>query len=144
MPSTQEGSNTELTVLDSLPQGFLSSDRKSPPVAIKIADLIVLSGNLSADMAKEHSESICRQKIVAVTKLGFLVHPDKSVFQPTQIIEFLGFIINSITMFVSLTLTKAARVHKACQDLLNNKHITIREVAHVIGLLVSSLPAVQY
>ncbi len=78
------------------------------------------------------------------TKLGFVVHPDKSVFTPTQVIEFLGFILNSLTMLVTLSPTKAAKVHDACQGLLNSKHVTIRDVAHVIGLLVSSFPAVQY
>ena len=32
----------------------------------------------------------------------------------------------------------------ACHKLLKKSVISIREVAHVIGLLVSSLPAVQY
>ncbi len=45
-------------LLDSLTQAFLSSDKKSPPVSTKIADLIdsVLSGKLSTDTAKERGE----------------------------------------------------------------------------------------
>ena len=42
------------------------------------------------------------------TKLGFVVHPDKSVSMPTQVIEFLGFIINSLTMSVTLYLNKSS------------------------------------
>ena len=78
------------------------------------------------------------------TKLGFVVHSDKSVFEPTQEIEFLGFIINSLNMSVTLSTAKAAKVQNACQDLLDSKHITIRDVTPVIGLLVSSFPAAQY
>ena len=55
-----ERSDTEQQsdLLDSLTQVFLSSEKKSPPVSTKIADLIdsVLSGKLSTDTAKEHGE----------------------------------------------------------------------------------------
>ena len=78
------------------------------------------------------------------SKLGFIVHPEKSILKPTQEIEFLGFIINSLTMTVRLSASKSTKVQKACQDLLKSKHITVRDVAHVIGLSVSSLPAVQF
>ena len=45
-------------LLDSLTQAFISSEKKSPAIATKIADLIdsVLSGKLSAETAKEHGE----------------------------------------------------------------------------------------
>ena len=36
-------------------------------------------------------------------KLGFVVHPTKSVFQPTQSLEFLGFVLDSILMRVTIT-----------------------------------------
>ena len=37
-----------------------------------------------------------------LTRLGFLPHPTKSVFEPTQNLEFLGFLLNSVTMQVQL------------------------------------------
>ena len=48
-------------------------------------------------------------------KLGFLPHPEKSVFEPTQIITFLGFVINSVTMTLTLTPEKALKVSMACK-----------------------------
>ena len=36
-------------------------------------------------------------------KLGFLTHAEKSVFEPTQIITFHGFVITSVTMTITLT-----------------------------------------
>ena len=68
----------------------------------------------------------------------------KSVFIPTQEIEFLGFLLNSVLMTIRLPPTKAAHVHRTCQNLLLKTEITIRETAQVIGLIVSSLPAVQF
>ena len=37
------------------------------------------------------------------TKLGFIVHPEKSILKPTKETEFLGFIINTFTMTVRLS-----------------------------------------
>ena len=40
--------------------------------------------------------------------------------------------------------SKAAHLKSACENLLSETKVTIRELAHVIGLLVSSLPGVQF
>lgn len=63
---------------------------------------------------------------------------------PTQELEFLGFLLNSISMTIRLPPSKAAHVKSACETLLSKTKVTIRELAHVIGLLVSSLPGVQF
>ena len=59
-PPSQESSDTEpkTDLLDSLTQAFISYEKKSPAIASKIADLIdsVLSGNLSAETAKEREK----------------------------------------------------------------------------------------
>ena len=47
-------------------------------------------------------------------------------------------------MTIRLSASKSIKVQKACQDLVKSKYVTVRDVAHVIGLLVSSLPAVQF
>ena len=47
-------------------------------------------------------------------------------------------------MSVRLPPRKATYVQQACEDLLHQHNPTIREVAHVIGLIVSSFPGVQY
>ena len=80
----------------------------------------------------------------AFQKMGFVIHPVKSVFIPTQEIEFLGFLLNSILMTIRLPPTKAAHVRRTCQTLLLKTEMTIRETAQVIGLIVSSLTAVQF
>ena len=73
-----------------------------------------------------------------------MVHPEKSVLIPTQEMEFLGFLLNSINMTIQLRPIKAERVWLACQSLLDKSQMTIREVAQVIGLMVSSFPAFQF
>lgn len=36
------------------------------------------------------------------TKLGFIIHPVKSVLRPVQTLVFLGFVLNSVSMTVCL------------------------------------------
>ena len=66
---------------------------------------------------------------------------EKSILKPTQEIEFLGFLINTIPMTVRLSATKADKVKCAHETLLHSSTHTIRDVTHVIGLIVSNLPA---
>ena len=77
--------------------------------------------------------------------LGFMIHPAKSVFVPTQQLIFLGFLIDSVQMRVYLTNEKIAKIKAHIQIALNNDpHVTIESVARILGLFVSSFPAVQY
>ncbi|XP_064643578.1 uncharacterized protein LOC135497676 [Lineus longissimus] len=74
--------------------------------------------------------------------LGFTIHQLKSILTPTQIIEFIGFILNSISMIVSLPARKKDKIKKLCASLLNSGKTTGRELAQVIGNLVATEPAV--
>ena len=76
--------------------------------------------------------------------LGFVVHPHKAVLIPTQVIVFLGFLLNSITMTVSLTPEKTKKLKSAVSRLLSCTSPTIREVAQVVGLIIASFPGVMY
>ena len=95
-----------------------------------------------------YTHSACQQNIQGTVdcfdSLGFVIHPDKSVLVPTQELEFLGFLLNSISMTIRLPPSKAAHVKSSCENLLFRSKVTVRELAHVIGLIVSSLPGVQF
>jgi hypothetical protein len=79
---------------------------------------------------------------------GFLLHADKSVKIPVQRIEHLGFIIDSRTMLLEVPEVKENSIRVAIKNLIRDiqlrKQISIRQVARVIGLIVSILPAVKY
>ena len=59
-----------------------------------------------------------RDTLSMMLKLGFTIHPEKSLFIPTQTLEFLGFILNSINMTVSLATEKA-------QIMIKKKYIAL-------------------
>ena len=84
------------------------------------------------------------ENVQVVDSLGFVAHPDKSTFIPSQQLEFLGFILNSVEMTIRLTQEKATALQTACNILLTNPSPTIRDLARVLGKIVSSFPAVRY
>ena len=77
-------------------------------------------------------------------KCGFLVHPVKSVFEPYQIIEYLGFVLNSKEMTVKLTENRVKKLKLSVSCLLNTKTPTIQQVSEVVGQMVASFPGVLY
>lgn len=72
------------------------------------------------------------------SSLGFCVHPGKSLFIPTQQLVFLGFILNSNTMTVTPTDEKKQKIVTVCSGVLAKPNPSIREVAELIGTLVSN------
>ena len=75
--------------------------------------------------------------------MGLTVHPEKSTFIPTQILTYLGFILNSRDMTVTMTEGKMQKIQSICKTLLEKHDCTIREFAMVIGNLVAAEPGVE-
>jgi hypothetical protein len=76
-----------------------------------------------------------------LTSLGLYINEEKSVFVSTQIVTHLGFILNSIRMTITLKDKKVLKVLHTSNSVLNASVLCIRDVAQLIGLLVSSFPA---
>jgi hypothetical protein len=74
--------------------------------------------------------------------LGFFINEGKSVIIPTKIVVHLGFFLNSRKMLVSLPEKKVQKVLHKCREILVAPTLCVREVAQLIGLIVSSFPAV--
>ena len=90
----------------------------------------------------------CHVNVIDTTtmfmRLGLFVHPDKSVFVPTQRLTFLGFVLDSVHITVTPTEDKVGKILSNCNLLLQNDNPTVRHVAEVIGILVSNFPGAQY
>ena len=76
--------------------------------------------------------------------LGFLPHEVKSVTIPTQVLHHLGFVLNSLDMTVSISVDKHQKLKCVAQRILDSTSPTIREVAQLIGMMVSCFPGVEY
>ena len=58
------------------------------------------------------------------TKCGFIIHQEKSVLKPSKQINFLGFVIDSTIMTVTMTNEKNSKMKKTFQAILLKKKIT--------------------
>jgi len=70
--------------------------------------------------------------VIQFDALGLVTHPEKSVFIPSQQLVILSFVLNSVTMTITLTQEKAIALQNACSALLNTASPTIREVARLL------------
>ena len=76
--------------------------------------------------------------------LGYVINATKSRFIPKQISTYLGFIINSIRMTVTLTDEKKTDLKEKLENLLDKETLAIREGALVVGHMVASFLASGY
>ena len=97
------------------------------PVAGFIDDLIKL----------ERSFGKCERNIKLIVtllhSLGFVVCPNKSIFVLARSIEYLGFVIDSQSMTISLTKKKKVYIKQLCHEVLEEEFLIIRTIAGLLG-----------
>ena len=75
--------------------------------------------------------------ILLLSKLGLVIIPEKSTFNPRQETEYLGFMINFIKMSVLFTPVKKQKTLSLCVKLLATEQAPIRQTAHFLGTFSS-------
>ena len=122
-----------------LQKPIFSSPRQQGHISVVYID----DSRLTAD-----NLNLCTKNVIdtiwLLDKVGFVIYPEKSVLLPTQIITFLGFVLNSILMQVSLSSEGVLKLRRACENLLATSSPSIRVVAQVLGLMTASFPGVMY
>ena len=71
---------------------------------------------------------------------GFILNEKKCVTIPQRRIEFLGFVVDTVKMTLSLPPEKIAKLQKECRHASNQGRQTT--LAHLIGMMTSCIPAV--
>ena len=84
------------------------------------------------------------EAIGLLQRLGFTINPDKSQLDPVTKLIFLGFVIDSVAMTVTLPDEKKEELVSLIQYILSREYCRIRKVASLVGKMVSSLPASLY
>lgn len=74
--------------------------------------------------------------------LGFVINYNKSIITPTTSLEYLGIVVDSTSMTMSLTEAKSISLTKLCQKTLISKKLSLRKLGSLIGKLVATAPAV--
>ena len=80
--------------------------------------------------------------IYLLQHLGFVINLKKSVLVPTQKIEFLGLIIDSVVMTLSLTDQKLEKIMLLCSQAYENPKLSILDLTKLIGAMSSTVQAV--
>ena len=88
-------------------------------------------------IAKDESTLLADVKKVTdmFNSLGFMINFEKSILLPSQRIEFLGFMIDSTTMTISIPIKKLNAVKDEAINLYKAEKISPRELAKFIGIL---------
>ena len=145
--------NSELFQFEVIPQGYRDSPRiftklvKVPLAFLRslghiisgYLDDLILLGFCFQDCVKNAEETTS-----LFTALGFAINYKKSIFTPETFIEYLGFIIDSISMTVRPTLHKCSSITNAIKDILKLRTITIRKLSEIIGKLCALIPGNTY
>ena len=97
---------------------------------------------LIADTEEELSEAI-NATTTLLESLGFTLNVEKSVLTPSMSIVYLGFIIDSRKMQVTLEQEKIEVIIDECKELYRKKEDTIRNVARVVGMIVATFSGVE-
>ena len=102
-------------------------------------DDVWLVGDTYDECAKNTADTL-----TSLTDVGFIIHDKKSNTKPSQIIEHLGFQFNSADMTVKVSNDKIEKIRIKSNIILKSSSSSIREVAQLIGTMVSCFHGVEY
>ena len=99
-------------------------------------DLLIMGNGI------EQTRRWLATSLEVLTALGFIVNLKKSVTTPTQTMEFLGFVLNSTQMTISLPQPKLKALRQTVARLLSHKEGSVRQIAQLLGTMVAAHPAI--
>ena len=113
------------------------------PLAAQLRQLIVYIDDIlfpaeSNEMARDHVMGL----LYLLENLGFVISKLKCVLDPMQIIEFLGFSVNSVQQELSLPARKVKKIRAKAWYLLEDSPATVRKLSQFLGRLQAATRAV--
>jgi hypothetical protein len=111
---------------------------------LKIILAIYIDDIFNTHRSQKRCATNTRVIIDMLIRLGFTINSKKSIITPSQIMEFLGFIIDSTKMIFKLTEQKKHSIRELCLSIISQKKVKIRTIAKLLGKFTSSFIAVKY
>ena len=99
-------------------------------------DDIILNQSRTALLQDRHTV------IFLLQCLGFVINWTKSQLEPTQSLEYLGFLVNSVLMAPALSEQKVENVVRKCHSVLNSQSLSVHQISELVGMLTASVQAV--
>ena len=107
-----------------------------------IRSILYLDDMLLLDQSEERLLRHLASTLKLVVSLGFLVNLKKSVLSPTRKLEFLGFLIDSSRMIISLPRDKVHAITQLSRSLSAREEVALRDLARIVGTMVAAHPAI--
>ncbi len=98
---------------------------------------------LIGDTSHECQVNITETKAL-LTRLGWKINEAKSSREPCPVIEFLGYIFNTVDRTISLPRRKVDIITRMIQSLYSLDNVKTIDLAKLIGNLIAATPAVSY
>jgi len=139
-----KGKSYQYTVMA---QGLCTAPRDwtklfKPPLAVLRKAGFTILMYIDDTIFIEESADDLRRAMNAATNLfdnlGVTISVKKSVLEPVQEIEYLGFVLNSKTMTVKLTQDKKNKIERLARKLVKKDKFRIQELAEFIGNVVAA------
>ena len=107
-----------------------------------------LTNYIDDNFSIESDFRTCLENVIETASVsiraGFVINWEKSVLVPTQILVYLGFILNTMEMTVRLTPEKVQELKRLVKQANDFKEISLEKLAQLVGKLVASFPGVTY
>ena len=100
-------------------------------VALGIRVILYLDNILILSTTREGAKKGLAVVLEFFVALGFVVNTKKSVMDPTQLLEFLGFVIDSQWMIISLPIEKLKSTRKLAEEIHQQAHCSVRKMAQL-------------
>ena len=85
---------------------------------------------------------MCGMLVAFFDDLGLTINVPKSQFSPVQVINYLGFQLDSVRMTVTLASNKVVKIRELGTSLLASPRVSVRDLAVFIGNVVAAGPGV--
>lgn len=110
--------------------------RRSIRCMIFIDDILLLS------QSREELFQITQEFAKLLGLLGFLVNADKSIMTPCQSLTYLGFMVDSVQMTLTLPMEKLELIIQDCCRALAQPQVPVRDLARIIGRMSATTQAI--
>ena len=104
--------------------------------------LIYLDDLLIMGQSREEVGNVTQKILFLLQQLGFRVNWEKSQLTPSQRANYLGFILCSQTMIISLPEEKIKKIMESCYVLLKKRKASVREISGLIGRMSAAILAI--
>jgi hypothetical protein len=106
--------------------------------------IVYLDDFLILNQSKEGAERDFLLTVDLLEKCGFLINKEKSLGVAAQQREFLGLLVDSLSLSLSLLPRKVQQIEKICREAGAATSVSLREIAKILGNLAWAIQAIPF